>query len=160
MNFRSTLLTTVLSLLFLSGYGQIADKGAINIGGVTVNNTYTYSQFTSIMGAPDSTKSEMDDGGEHLTMTYNGNRFCCVAGEFICFELINNSYKLNGVVGVGDPVANINLINPFKIESKPNGANKMLYYADIIDPEYDMMPVYFYVTNGIITKIFYLYGCD
>ena len=157
-----TLLAAVLSLFVLSGYCQTVNKRTITIGGAVLNDTCTYARFTAIMGAPDSRKSEQEDGGELITMLYNNNTFYLHANVFNCFQLVNNSYKLNGVVGVGDPVANIDLLKPFKLISKPNGAGKELYYAYItdaylIDPDWDRSPIYFYVTNGIITKISYLY---
>jgi len=152
-----TLITAVLSLLSLYGFSQTINKITITIGGVTLNNSYTLSQFTSIMGAPNSTSSEMEDGGELIEMKYSNNIFYLHANEFNCFLLINNTYKLNGVVGVGDPIANINLLNPFRLTSEPKGANKMLYYAYITDNTCgDMSPIYFYTTNGIITRISYL----
>ena len=159
-NLRITLLVTIFSLFFLNGYSQTVNKRTITVGGVALNNSYTFAQFTSIMGTPNSHTSVPWDGGELITMMYNSNKFQILANKFVHVNLFNNSYKLNGVVGVGDPVSNINLLNPFKLESKSNGTNKMLYYAYITDANYDMSPISFYVTNGIITEISYLYMDD
>ena len=155
-NIRIVLITTVLSLFSLYGFSQTVNKRTITIGGVTLNNSYTFAQFTSIMGMPSSYTSEPGDGGEQIIMNYNTNSFTLLANKFVLFNLINNSYKLNGVVGVGDPISNINLLNPFKLTSKLKGTNQMIYYAYITDSSGDMSPIYVYTTNGIITRIFYL----
>jgi len=157
---RAILLTTALLLFVFCGYSQTVNKRTITIGGVTLNNTYTFSQFTAIMGTPNSYISEPSDGGEAIRMTYNSNKFTLLANKLIIIVLANNSYKLNGVVGVGDPIANINLLNPYKLTSKSKGGNQMLYYAFITDADWDKSPIYFYATNGIITEIFYTFMDD
>jgi len=89
-------------------------------------------------------------------MKYNNNTFYLYANVFNCFALLNNDYKLNGVIGIGDPVSNINLLNPFRITSISREGNRMIHLTYITDAEDDMSPIYFYSTNGIIDGISYL----
>jgi len=155
-NIRIVLITAVLSLLSLYGFSQTVNERAITIGGVTLNNSYSFAQFTAIMGAPDSYTSEPGDGGESIVMIYNNNKFELLANEFIHIDFSNSDYKLNGVVGVGDPVANINRLNPFYLTSKSIGENRIIYYAHIMDSIDDLSTIDFDTTNGIITRISYV----
>jgi hypothetical protein len=158
---KIALLIVGLLSLHVCGWGQTVNKRTITVAktgssaSVTLNNSYSYAQFISIMGTPDSKETEMD-GGEIVMMKYNNNSLSLHANRFVLFTLRNNGFKLNGVVGVGDPASNINLLNPFKITSEPNGTQKTLIYAYITDYFDDMSPICFYTENDLIVKINYL----
>jgi hypothetical protein len=163
-NLNLALLIAGFLLAPLCGVSQMVNKRTITVAkagsskSVTLNRSYTYTMFTSILGEPNSKRTDID--GEITMMKYENNIFYLYANVFNCFEFTDNTYKINGIVGVGDTVSKIELLNPFKLTSRSKGANKSTYSAYITNTDYDMSPIYFDVENGQIVKISYAYTDD
>ena len=157
--FKKTFFAIMMMVLVFSGYSQNISKIQISVGGLILGQKYTVEQVTSIFGSPQSYSHEIDVYDTNKFM-YNNNTFYINDGKFNCFELVNTDYKLNGVVGVGDTFDKINLLNPYKINSGTTINGIKFYYVYITDYFDDMSPIYFYMQNGTISKINYLYMDD
>ncbi len=133
---------------------------SIGIGGLLLEHQYTHEQVVSALGIPQSYKA-INDGslGYMREYLYKGNEIHFYENVFQHFSLKNSSYKLNGIVGVGDPVTKIYNLPHNKIEvySLKRGTVYYFYFRNIeVD---DMSPIRFYEENGIIIRIEYIY-CD
>ena len=147
-------------ILAFNGYSQTVNKRQITVRGLILGQNYSVDQVTSIIGSPQSYSYEIDVFDTIHKLAYNGNTLYIYDRKFNGFELANNDYKLNGVVGVGDTFDKINLLNPFKIKSETGTNGITYYYGYITDYFDDMSPICFYIRNGTIFQINYLYMDD
>ena len=156
---RTIFFTMLLLASVFNGYSQIITERQIEIGGLTLRQAYSVNQVTSIMGTPQSYAHEFDVCDEHK-FVYDDNVFYICDGVFVGFKLVNNRYKLNGVVGVGDTFNEIHLLNPFNIISTARDNGITIHEVFITNKIDDMSPIYFRVRNGAVFEISYLYVDD
>jgi hypothetical protein len=91
---------------------------------------------------------------------YNSNIFSIYDDVLKYVEIVNATYKINNLVGVGDSSSKIIELpqNRIKIVNRVNGESIFyLYFRNIAED--DLSPLLFYVANGVIVKIVYVY-CD
>jgi len=91
---------------------------------------------------------------------FNSNNVHFYNNLFKYLNLINSVFKLNGIVGVGDPASKINDLPHNNIETRNMNNGQSIYYLYFRNIEIDdMSPIMFYVENGIIYRVVYIY-CD
>jgi hypothetical protein len=138
---------------------------AISIGGLLLEHQYSHEQVISALGNPQSYEELINNPDYEGVLIakiylYNYNRINIYDGILRQIDLINSYYKLNGIVGVGDPASKINDLPHNNIETSNMNNGQSIYYLYFRNIEIDdMSPIMFKVENGIITRIEYIY-CD
>lgn len=137
----------------------------MSIGGLLLEHTYTHEQVLSIMGTPQSYKllvnhPDYEGVNKARIYVYNSNIFSIYDDVLKYVVIVNATYKINNLVGVGDPVSKIFELphNNISNENEHNGHSFYYLHFRNIDED-DMSPLIFYVANGVIVKIVYVY-CD
>lgn len=81
---------------------------AISVGGLLLEHQYSHEQVIAALGSPQSYHTENDfTFGNIREYIFNSNNVHFYNNLFKYLNLINSAFKLNGIVGVGDPASKI-----------------------------------------------------
>ncbi|MBO4961062.1 MAG: hypothetical protein J6C80_02335 [Flavobacteriales bacterium] len=137
-NIKSLIIVAFIFITF-NVYSQ-----SYNIGGITINTSYTHNSIIETLGVPSSCDSLMTDSyGDVKTYHYGDDSFTFALedGTMVGCLITSTAFKLNGIAGVGDNISALSSTTAVK----GNGD----YYA--IESDTHIITIYY--ENDIITKL-------
>ncbi|WP_295914932.1 hypothetical protein [uncultured Alistipes sp.] len=153
--------TVVLSFIFMVfGIMQgAAENPAIVKDAVTVNNLqvgehYTREQFIQTLGIPTKVMlpTEESEYRNAYTFYFGEDRFYWIDGEFYGFELKTPVFAVNGLIRVGDDIAEVNKLGGIR-KNETIDMNQLCNWRPSDKGLYEWLSVDFYYNNKVITYI-------
>ena len=157
MKTKILLLLLFASVISITAFSQNMVNLQVNIGGLILERTYSHAEVIAIMGEPLNYEhlinNEFYESSDVRIYTYGNNKFIIEDNLFDNFVLEDSTYKINGILGVGDFVSKIYELPNNEILHIPHQTGPEKYLLFFRGKEEDRSPMYITVINGIIVKI-------
>ncbi len=152
---KKYIITVIITLLAI---GFASAQTTISIGPLSLGTAYSESQIVSILGNPTSKSSRMDDASGYV-ISFSYPTLDMEVDEYGIYDLLLKkgcAYKVNGLVGVGDPISKISLLNGAGTIQAGTWYNKpaTLFYGKINNQQM-AYPIVFYHSGNTISQIGY-----
>ena len=157
MKTKILLLLLFASVISITAFSQNMVNLQVNIGGLILERTYSHAEVIAIMGEPLNYEhlinNEFYESSDVRIYTYGNNKFIIEDNLFDNFVLEDSTYKINGILGVGDFVSKIYELPHNEIIHTPEQTGPEKYLILFRGKEEDRSPMYITVVNGIIVKV-------